>query len=190
MVRGVCNGSAHTLILSVASPDGTGDRLPFGGFCLSARRIRMLARWRRGGTFTQATEPHLRKSRSALAPTSSTRLSCSRLGCNEESSGSCPILAIVTPQIATMVYTELSSVTLSTGEAVQATLIEGPDNEWAERLLPALTHKGEPYVPSHLHFISSDHIGLSIVDLHREPTFVAWTGSVECLRKVLFRFVG
>lgn len=42
-------------------------------------------------------------------------------------------------------YKSLGSVTLRTGEVVEAGVIQGPDHEWATRLTALLWHKGDPW---------------------------------------------
>lgn len=42
-------------------------------------------------------------------------------------------------------YESLASITLSSGETVQAACVKGPDPEWAERIEKLLGHKGDPW---------------------------------------------
>ena len=43
-------------------------------------------------------------------------------------------------------YTKLSSIELASGQTVIIARIEGPERAWRDRLLPFLSHKGEPWV--------------------------------------------
>lgn len=42
-------------------------------------------------------------------------------------------------------YQKIEVIPLKTGEKVEAGIVKGPDLEWAERLDPFLSHKGEPW---------------------------------------------
>lgn len=42
-------------------------------------------------------------------------------------------------------YQKLDTITLRNGESVEAGVIQGPDSEWAERLVKLLWHKGDPW---------------------------------------------
>lgn len=42
-------------------------------------------------------------------------------------------------------YRELEAITLPSGEVVPAAVITGPDPDWADRIEPMLSHKGEPW---------------------------------------------
>ena len=68
-------------------------------------------------------------------------------------------------------YQKLDTVTLRSGETVEAGVVTGPDPAWAERLVKLLWHKGDPWNWQNAQVLERD-LGLDVFFyvLEGEPT--------------------
>ena len=78
-------------------------------------------------------------------------------------------------------YHDLGRFTLSSGEAVSMAAIQGPDQDWASRLLGLLKHKGDPWNWQNAEFLTVDcGIEARFHVLHRDGTPFANVMTAEC----------
>lgn len=79
-------------------------------------------------------------------------------------------------------YQTLDTVTLKSGEVVEAGVIHGPDAAWAERLVQLLWHKGDPWNWQNAQLLEQKHPGVDafFYVLHRDGQPLANIMTVEC----------
>jgi Acetyltransferase (GNAT) domain len=78
-------------------------------------------------------------------------------------------------------YQKLDTITLKNGEQVEAGVVRGPDQEWAQRLVTLLWHKGDPWNWQNAQVLERD-LGLDafFYVLHRDGQPLANIMTIEC----------